>query len=105
VTASGNISAVGNIAGGNITTAGLISATGNITGGNVNAAGLSLTGNVVSALNVTGNITGSNVVGVNILSIPFGAADPAGVNIGSLFYNQTSGKVKVWSGASWVLLN
>jgi hypothetical protein len=44
-----------------------VSVTGNITGGNLNAAGLSLSGNVVSALNMitaittTGNITGGNV--------------------------------------------
>jgi hypothetical protein len=38
-----------------------VSVTGNITGDNLNAAGLSLSGNVVSVLNVTGNINGSNL--------------------------------------------
>ena len=36
---------------------GLISAAGNITGGNLNATGLSLSGNVVSAINTVANIT------------------------------------------------
>ena len=61
VSAVGDIATVGNIAGSNINTGGLISAVGNITGGNLNGAGLSLTGNVVSPLNVTGNITGGNL--------------------------------------------
>lgn len=34
---------------------------GNITGGNLNATALSLSGNVVSALNVTGNVAGGNI--------------------------------------------
>jgi hypothetical protein len=54
---------------------GFASVVGNITGGNLNAAGLSLSGNVVSALNASssiaagttisavGNITGGNVLG------------------------------------------
>jgi hypothetical protein len=54
---SGFVSATGNVTGGNINTAGVVSATGNITGGNLNATGLSLSGNVVSAINLTANIT------------------------------------------------
>jgi hypothetical protein len=38
-----------------------LSASGNITGANLNAAGLSLSSNVISALNVTSNITGGNL--------------------------------------------
>jgi len=57
LTTAGQVSATANITGGNILTGGLISATANITGGNLNAAGLSLSGNVVSALNSTANIT------------------------------------------------
>jgi hypothetical protein len=45
-----------------------VSVSGNITGGNVNAAGLSLSGNVLSAINSTSNITTSaNVSGNYIL--------------------------------------
>jgi hypothetical protein len=45
-----------------------ITATGNIQGGNLNAAGLSLTSNVVSALNSTANITTTaNITGGNVL--------------------------------------
>jgi hypothetical protein len=53
----------------------LITATGNITGGNVNAVGLSLSGNVVSALNMTtnitttGNITAGNVSATGNINI------------------------------------
>jgi hypothetical protein len=65
---AGFVSATGNIDGGNLRTAGLVSATGNVTGGNLNATGLSLTGNVLSALNVTGNITGGNIAAVAIVS-------------------------------------
>lgn len=62
---SGTISTSGNVTGGNVLFgSGVVSGSGNITGGNLNAAGLSLSSNVVSALNVTGNITGGNVNGV-----------------------------------------
>ena len=58
----GLVSATANITGGNILTGGLVSATANITGGNLNAAGLSLSGNVISNLNVTGNVAGGNII-------------------------------------------
>jgi hypothetical protein len=64
------ISASGNVTGGNIQFgSGVVTGTGNITGGNLNAAGLSLSSNVVSALNstsninTTGNITGGYIFG------------------------------------------
>ena len=66
---SGFVSASGNITGGNVLTGGLVSATGNITGGNLNAVGLSLSGNVVSAINLTANVTTTaNVSGGNVKS-------------------------------------
>jgi hypothetical protein len=68
---SGVITTSGNITGGNLLAgSGVITTSGNITGGNLNAAGLSLSSNVVSALNstsaitTTANITGGNVNGV-----------------------------------------
>jgi hypothetical protein len=71
VTASGYVSAVGNITGGNINSGGLVSITGNITGGNITTGGLaSITGNVqggnlrtVGLMSATGNVTGGNIVG------------------------------------------
>jgi hypothetical protein len=63
VTMLGNLSVAGNVS-----TSGNLSYTGNITAGNLNAAGLSLSSNVVSALNVTGNITGGNIIGTLIAS-------------------------------------
>ena len=62
------ISALGNIYGGNILTGGIVSASGNIVGNNLNAAGLSLSSNVVSALNVTSNIAGGNITTPGIVS-------------------------------------
>jgi filamentous hemagglutinin len=70
VTANTNISAVGNVIGGNVLTGGLISATGNATAGNINTAGLaSVTGNVIAGnvttaglISATGNVTGGNVI-------------------------------------------
>jgi hypothetical protein len=56
------ISATGNVVGGNVLTGGLVSATGNATFGNIGTNQLSLSGNVISALNVTGNITGANLI-------------------------------------------
>ena len=64
----GIASATGNITGGNLRTTGQVSATGNITGGNLNAAGLSLSSNIVSALNVTSNISGGNVTTPGLIS-------------------------------------
>jgi hypothetical protein len=68
VVTSGLVTAVGNITGGNINTAGQIVATGNITGGNISTNQLSLSGNVISALNVTGNVTSGNVRSPGIMS-------------------------------------
>ena len=65
---SGIVTAVGNVTGGNINTAGLVSATGNITGGNVNTGQLSLSGNVISVLNVTGNVNGGNIRSPGIIT-------------------------------------
>jgi hypothetical protein len=71
------VSVTGNITGGNVLgganvnatthTGTTVSVTGNITGGNLNAAGLSLSSNVVSALNSTSNITTTaNISGGNL---------------------------------------
>ena len=65
---TGLVTASGNVTGGNIRTGGLISATGNITGGNINVSQMSLSGNVISVLNVTGNINGGNVRSPGIMS-------------------------------------
>jgi hypothetical protein len=55
-------------ANGNVLATGVISAQGNITGGNLNASGLSLSSNVVSALNVTGNIASGNITTPGLIS-------------------------------------
>jgi hypothetical protein len=52
----GLISATGNVTGGNLRTGGIVSATGNITSGNLLSTTLSLSGNVLSAINSTANI-------------------------------------------------
>ena len=74
---------------------GAISANGNITGGNVNAGGLSLSSNVVSALNSTSNITttaniagsyflgnGSLLTGIDATSIQNGTSNVRVVSSG-----------------------
>jgi len=53
----GLVSATGNVTGGNIRTGGIVSATGNITSGNLLSTTLSLSGNVLSAINTTANVT------------------------------------------------
>ena len=61
----GVVSAAGNIRGGNINTDGLISTSGNIRGANLAANTLSLSGNVLSAINSTSNVTTSADVNAN----------------------------------------
>jgi filamentous hemagglutinin len=68
VTTVGLVSATGNVTGGNVLTGGLVSATGNLTSGNVNTTNISLSGNVISALNVTGNVSGGNILTVGLVS-------------------------------------
>ena len=51
----------GNIRGGNILSDGIISASGNLTTTDIFASSLSLSGNVLSALNVSGNINAGNI--------------------------------------------
>jgi len=65
---AGVVSATGNITGGNINTGGSVSAIGNITGGNLNGVNLSLSGNVVSAINTTYNIQTSGTVTATYLA-------------------------------------
>lgn len=59
VTATGFVSAAGNVTGGNLVTAGTVSATGNITSGNISTSG------VITAV---GNITGGNINTGGVLS-------------------------------------
>jgi hypothetical protein len=87
---SGQVVATGNITGGNIATAGRITATGNVACGNVVTGQLSLTGNVISALNITGNVTGGNVRSVGIVSA---AGNITGGNITTAGRISTSGTV------------
>jgi fibronectin-binding autotransporter adhesin len=64
---SGFVTATGNVTGGNVITGGFVSATGNVTGGNLNAVSLSLSGNIVSAVNLTANVTTTaNIAGGNV---------------------------------------
>lgn len=71
LSATGSLSAVGNVTGGNLRTAGSVSASGNVQSGNVNTSGLmSAAGNVTGGnlrtaglVSATGNITGGNIIG------------------------------------------
>jgi hypothetical protein len=63
------VSVTGNITANNTVFTNTASVTGNITVGNVNAAGLSLSSNVVSALNSVSNInTTANITGGNLIT-------------------------------------
>jgi hypothetical protein len=75
VTASSNISAAGNVLGGNVSTAGIVTATGNIvSAANISGGNLLTGGGITATANVTGgNLTtagqasaGGNIVGGNI---------------------------------------
>jgi hypothetical protein len=67
--AGSEVNTTGNIVGGNINTSGVVSATGNITGANVNTGQLSLSSNVISAINtVFGITTTANIAGGNLLT-------------------------------------
>jgi len=90
------VSVSGNITGGNFQFgSGVVTGTGNVTGGNLNAAGLSLSSNVVSALNSTSNITttanisggyilgnGSLLTGIDATSIQNGTSNVRVVSSG-----------------------
>ena len=100
IRALGEISATGNVIGGNITTAGLItatgnintaaniSATGNVTAGNITTGGtFSATGNIAAAnflttglISATGNITGANLIAsnANVGNVSFGTGAVSG---------------------------
>jgi len=100
---SNPISTSGNITGGNIigthvgnVTGTTVSVTGNITGGNINAAGLSLSSNVVSALNSAANITTTaNISGGNIIGTHVGNVTGTTVSVTG---NITGGNVLFGSG-------
>jgi hypothetical protein len=89
VSATGNITSVGNISGGNILATTqvrgvTVSATGNVIGANVQSGTLSLSGNVLSSLNLVNNIlTTANITGGNIVSsaIITAAANVIGGNL------------------------
>jgi hypothetical protein len=87
---NGIVSATSNVAGGNVLTVGLISATGNLTSGNVNTSNISLSGNVISALNVTGNIAGGNVLTAGFISA---AGNVRGANINTAGLVTATGNV------------
>jgi hypothetical protein len=80
VTATGNITSTANIAAGNISTANLItggtvSATANVIGANIQGGTLSLSGDVISGLNMTTQIVSTaNVTGGNINTAGLSAA-------------------------------
>lgn len=86
----GLLSATGNVTGGNIRTAGIVSATGNITGGNLLSTTLSLSGNVLSAINSTANITTSANISVGNALINGVTATTGNITGGNL---RTTGQV------------
>jgi hypothetical protein len=83
------LSVAGNITGGNLLgtfvgdlTGTTVSVTGNITGGNLNAAGLSLSSNVVSALNLSSSLTAATTISA-VGNITGGNLNGAGLSLSS----------------------
>ncbi len=90
INTGGQVVATGNITGGNVLSGGIVSVVGNISGGNVNTGQLSLTGNVISVLNVTGNVNGGNLRTTGVVSA---AGNITGGNITTGGRLSTSGTV------------
>lgn len=93
---AGFVSATGNVTGGNVLTGGIVLATGNVTGGNLLSTTLSLSGNVLSAINLTANVTTTaNVAGGNLKStgIMSATGNVTGGNISSLGLITIAGNV------------
>ena len=86
----GLVSATGNVTGGNLRTTGLVSATGNITSGNLLSTTLSLSGNVLSAINTTANITTTANISVGNALINGVTATTGNITGGNL---RTTGQV------------
>lgn len=98
VTATGAISAVGNVTGGNIRTAGTVSATGNIIGAVHTGTGVSVTGNVTGGnitttgvVSATGNVTGGNVAGFIVPSVGTASKAPILFTAGSSLTSPAAG--------------
>jgi len=98
---AGLVTATGNVTGGNVNTAGVVTATGNITGGNLNATGLSLSGNVVSALNVTANVAAGNLRTVGQVSATGNITTAAYfIGDGSFISNAAFAGIQIQNGTS-----
>ena len=80
LTVNGNCNILGPFQANDVSSSNSISATGNVDAGNLNAAGLSLSGNVISPLNVTGNIAGGNVLTPGLISAA-GNVNSANLNL------------------------
>jgi hypothetical protein len=71
-----------------------VSVTGNITGGNVNTGGrVSATGNLVAGANV--------LVGGAFVQIPVAADNPENPVTGALYYNTSTGGLRLYTGSGW----
>jgi hypothetical protein len=126
-----NLSATGNITGGNVLTGGIVSATANVIGGNISTGGVvTATGEIISAANITGanlltaglisatstitsaaNITGGNVLTVGLISA---TGNVVGGNVntsniqpvsGALTISTASGNINLQPAGNVVLAN
>ena len=104
----GSLSVTGNITGGNVLgganvnatthTGTTVSVSGNITGGNLNAAGLSLSSNVISALNSTSAITTTaNITGGNLIT----AGTTGLLSVNSITHTGTNAVGNIGSSSSY----
>lgn len=102
LTATGNVSAVGNVVGGNVRTAGYVSSTGNVVGGNVNAViNVSAVGNVVGGnlftagtVTTTGNVQAGYLNGFVRPTAGTTVLAPVSMSAGTLLVTPATGSVE-----------
>jgi len=103
ITATGNVSAAGNVIGGAIFTSTTVSATGNVTGGNVVTSGrVTSTGNVIGGnlvttgtVTTTGNITGVNLNGFVFPTTGTLTSPPIKFTAGAIMTTPTAGALEL----------
>jgi hypothetical protein len=67
---------------------------------NITSVG-TLTSVSVTGAATVGNVTGGNVQATARMIIPVASSDPASPVTGQLYYNSSTGALRVWTGFSW----
>lgn len=101
ITATGVISATGNVIGGNIVSSGTITTSGSIVGSSYSGTTISVTGNITGGninsggtISTTGNVAGGNIVGYVTPSSGSASRAPILLSSGSLLSTPASGAIE-----------